>query len=88
MSRNLLSCVTLVAFAIGGSATAQTGSMTNGQMAKPMQMSKMQMKTMRACEAMGHDKMMKSRKCMAMMKAHPDMMKDGSMPSDGMMTKR
>lgn len=87
MPRILLACASLALMVVAGSATAMPGPM-NGQMAKPMHTSKTQMKTMRMCEGMDHDKMMKTKKCMAMMKMRPDMMKSGAAMSDGMATKQ
>ncbi len=68
------------AFALSVPAVAQ---MTKDSMsADSMKMSKSEMKTMQSCQKMGHDAMMKSKKCSIIMKAHPDMMKN-----DDMMTK-
>lgn len=53
-------------------------SMQSGQMT----MSATEMKKMKSCQAMSHEKMMKNAGCARMMKMHPDMMK-----SDGMMKK-
>ena len=39
------------------------------------QMSDKDTKTMKMCQGMSHDDMMKNKKCMDMMKMHPDMMK-------------
>ena len=87
----------LSAFALlaaGGAASAQTatpmkgGAMKDGAMSgsamshSHMKMSKSQMRMMKKCMAMGHDKMMANAKCEAMADKHPDMMK-----SDGMMKK-
>ena len=82
-----LSALTLLA--AGGAASAQTAPMKSGDaMASDhMKMSKSQMKKMKKCMAMGHDKMMADKKCEAMADKHPDMMKDGMMKSDGMMKK-
>ena len=78
--------VAFLAFA-GGAAFAQTnstdnmsssgvmssGSMNSGAM-DTSHMSKADMATMKRCQAMSHDMMMKDAKCMKMMKMHPDMM--------------
>ena len=74
--------------AAAGGVSAQTGSMSTGAMksdkmaSEPMKMSKADMKMMKKCQAMDHDKMMSDMKCKKMMDAHADMMK-----SDGMMKK-
>ena len=60
-----------------GAAFAQDAMKTDS-MSKPM--SKHDMKMMKSCQAMDHDKMMANKGCMKMMKMHPDMMS-----SDGMM---
>ena len=66
-----------------GAALAQD-AMKSGAMSKPM--SKHDMKMMKSCQAMDHDKMMANKGCMKMMKMHPGMMSsDGAMKSDGMM---
>lgn len=44
-------------------------------------MSKSDTKMMKKCESMSESAMMKDKKCMAMMKKHPDMMKNGSTES-------
>jgi hypothetical protein len=44
------------------------GAMSRGQM------SKADMATLKHCQAMSHDMMMKNAKCMKLMKMHPDMM--------------
>jgi hypothetical protein len=72
--------LSLLALSAGG-AFAQNTMMKQDDMAKPMHMSKHDMKTMKKCQAMSHDKMMKKSSCMKMMKMHSDMMKDGSMMS-------
>ncbi|THD63883.1 hypothetical protein [Phenylobacterium sp.] len=78
----------LALLAVGGAASAQDTPMKSGAMASSdMKMSKADMKMMNKCNAMGHDKMMMDTKCKAMMDAHPGMMKDGKMTSDGMMKK-
>ena len=81
----------LAVLVFAGAAYAQTDTMSKGSMSSSdsmssgsMHMSKSQMATMNKCKAMSHDAMMKSSKCAAMMKAHPDMMKNGSMSSDSM----
>ena len=53
----------------------KSGGMSSGE----MKMSHKQMKMMKKCMAMGHDKMMANAKCEAMADKHPDMM-----TSDGM----
>ena len=61
----------------------QHGAMSDHSMTHShMKMSKSQMRMMKKCMAMGHDKMMANAKCEAMAAKHPDMMK-----SDGMMKK-
>ncbi len=89
-SKNLmcgLSAIALVTAA--GVASAQTTPMKSGDSMKSggmasdlMKMSKSQMKMLKKCMAMGHDKMMADKKCEAMADKHPDMMK-----SDGKMMK-
>lgn len=70
--------------AFGQSMPTKAGdSIKSGEMASgDMKMSKSQMKMMKKCMAMGHDKMVANAKCEAMADKHPDMMK-----SDGMMKK-
>ena len=66
-----------------GAASAQD-AMKSDSMSKPM--SHHDMKMMKSCQAMDHDKMMANKGCMKMMKMHPDMMSsDGMMKNDGMM---
>lgn len=79
----------IVLVTAAGVASAQTTPMKSGDSMKSgamasgnMKMSKSQMKMMKKCMAMGHDKMMADKKCGAMADKHPDMMK-----SDGMMKK-
>jgi hypothetical protein len=71
-----------------GVASAQTPMKTEN-MAKSdsKAMSKSDMKMMKSCQAMDHDRMMADSKCKAMMDAHPDAMKDGMMKSDGVTKK-
>jgi hypothetical protein len=62
------------------SGSMTSGSMTSGSMtsSKGMMTSKMSdadMKTMKMCQGMSHDAMMKDAKCMDFMKMHPDMSK-------------
>lgn len=87
----------------GGAAFAQSGGAmmksdgamkTDSMAAKPMAMSAKDMKTMKSCNAMSHDAMMKNKTCMKMAAMHPDAMKDDSMiksdsamSSDSMMKK-
>ena len=80
----MCSLAALTLMAAAGSASAQTPPMKSDGMMKSdsMKMSKHQMKMMKKCMAMGHDKMMADKKCEAMADKHPDMMK-----SDGMMKK-
>ncbi|WP_309606879.1 hypothetical protein [Phenylobacterium sp.] len=93
-----LSAFTLLA--AGGAAFAQSatpmkegamkeGAMSHGAMTRThMKVSKSQMRTMKRCMAMGHEKMMANAKCEAMADKHPDMMtSDGMMKSGGMMKK-
>jgi hypothetical protein len=60
-------------------------SMPKGQMGGSamgpghMAMSKAEMATMKQCHNMSHKAMMKSKRCTAMMKSHPDMMHSGKM---------
>ena len=70
-----------LAIAVVAPATAQ---MAKEPMASDsMKMTPWQMKTMKSCQKMSHDAMMKKTKCSAMMKMHPDMMKG----DDAMMKK-
>ncbi len=68
-----------VAFAAPAAAQMAKDAMPSDS----MKMSPAEMKTMKSCQKMSHDAMMKSKKCGAMMKMHPDMMKS----DDGMMKK-
>ena len=78
-----IAATTLVA---GGGAFAQTMPMKSGDSMKSgavasgdMKMSHKQMRMMKKCMAMDHDKMMANAKCEAMADKHPDMMKsDGT----------
>ena len=72
----------------GGAMMKSDGAMkTDSMAAKPMAMSPRDMKTIKACNAMSHDRMMKSKACMTMAKMHPDMMHgDGMMKHDGAMS--
>ncbi|MGI8839548.1 MAG: hypothetical protein ACR2F8_01985 [Caulobacteraceae bacterium] len=75
-------CASLAMLAFAGAACAQSDSMAKDNMSSSssMHMSKSQMAMMNKCKGMSHDAMMKNKTCMAMMKAHPDMMKsDDSM---------
>lgn len=89
----------MLTLAGGAAFAAESGSMmkSDGAMhadsmaAAPMAMSAKDMKTMKACKAMSHDKMMKTKSCVTIAKMHPDAMKgggmmqhDGAMTSDGM----
>lgn len=68
-----------------GAAFADDAMMKKDAMAKPMQMSKADMKKMKACKAMSADKMAKNKGCMKMSQMHPDMMKsDGAMMASPM----
>ena len=53
---------------------AKGDAMSSGHM---MKMSASQKRMMAKCTKMSHDKMMKNKSCMTMMKMHPDMMKGG-----------
>ena len=75
MSPMKTACASLAMLAFAGAAYAQTDSMTKANMSS-MHMSKSQMARMNKCKAMSHDAMMKKRTCVAMMKAHPDMMSE------------
>jgi hypothetical protein len=72
----------LVLVAFAGSAFAMPDSGMHRMSAKHMRM-------MKSCQAMDHDMMMKNKRCMKMMKMHPDMMKgdDAMMKKDDMMKK-
>lgn len=68
------------AAATPGIAQMQNGSMMAGHekgmmsSSGDMKMTKSQMASMKRCNAMSHSMMMKNKKCVAMMKMHPDMM--------------
>ena len=77
----MCSIVATTLFAAGGSF-AQTMPMKSGDSMKSggmasgdMKMSHKQMKMMKKCMAMGHDKMMANAKCEAMADKHSEMMK-------------
>lgn len=70
---------TALFMAAPAAAQMSSGSMSSD---KGMKMSAADMRMMKSCKRMSHDKMMKNQKCMDMMRMHPDMMK-----SDGMMKK-
>ena len=71
--KKLILGVCALAF-VGSPALAQmkSGSMMAGD---DMKMSKTQMMAMKKCHGMSHRMMMKNKKCVSMMKMHPDMMK-------------
>ncbi|WP_277981396.1 hypothetical protein [Sphingomonas phyllosphaerae] len=81
--RNTL-MIALSVLALGGAAPAfaQDAMASHDQM-KSTKMSAADMKKMKACNAMSHDAMMKDRKCAALVKAHPDMMKHDDMMKSG-----
>jgi hypothetical protein len=56
------------------SGSMSTGGMSSGDAMSTSKMSKADMATMKRCQAMSHDVMMKDSKCMKMMKMHPEMM--------------
>ena len=78
----LIAAGVAIALTVGSSASAQ---MSDGMMKADhmgmdhMKMSKADMTRMKRCQKMTHKAMMKSRRCAAMMKSHPDMMKSGMM---------
>ena len=64
----------------GGSTSGS--SMSSDSASSSMKMSKTDMKTMKSCQAMDHDAMMKAEKCKTLMAKHPDMFNsDGTMKS-------
>ncbi len=74
----------LTAGLLTATAASAQGAMTSDTMSKPM--SHHEMKMMKSCQAMDHDKMMANKGCMKMMKMHPEMTSgDSSMNSAGMM---
>lgn len=79
----MCSLAALTMMAAAGGSYAQTPMKSDSMMkSHSMKMSKADMKMMKMCHAMDHDKMMADSKCKMMMEKHPDMMK-----SDGMMKK-
>lgn len=64
--------------ALAQDAMMKKDTMSSGQ----MKMSAADMRKMKSCRAMSHDRMMKDAGCARMMKMHPEMM-----TSDGMMKK-
>ena len=67
----------MIANVMSAPASAQMASgnkMSSGHM---MNMSMSQKHMMTKCHGMSHDRMMKNKNCMKMMKMHPDMMKGG-----------
>ena len=62
----------------GQSGTAMNSMAPSGSMGSGT-MTKSQMATMKKCQAMSSDKMMKNKKCTSMAKMHPEMMQGGSM---------
>jgi len=71
-----------LAFALGVPASAQTGNRMMGSdhmNMGAMKLSKADMARLKQCHKLSHKAMMKSRSCAAMMKAHPEMMKHGTM---------
>ncbi len=79
--RSLSICAVGLTIAFAAPATAQMAK--DAMASDSMKMSPAEMKTMKSCQKMSHSAMMKSKKCSAMMKMHPDMMKS----DDGMMKK-
>ena len=79
--RSLSICAVGLTIAIAAPAAAQMAK--DAMPADSMKMSPSEMKTMKSCQKMSHAAMMKSKKCSAMMKMHPDMMKG----DDAMMKK-
>ena len=75
-------CAVGLAIAISAPAAAQMAK--DAMPADAMKMTPAEMKTMKSCQKMSHAAMMKSKKCSAMMKMHPDMMKG----DDAMMMKK
>ena len=79
--RSLSICAAGLTIALVAPAAAQMAK--DAMPADSMKMSPSEMKTMKSCQKMSHTAMMKSKKCSAMMKMHPDMMKG----DDAMMKK-
>jgi hypothetical protein len=73
------------AFAEGAMMKSDGAMKTDSMAAKPMAMSAADAKTMKACKAMPHDKMMKTKKCAATSAMHTDSMKSGAPASTGSM---
>ena len=71
-----------LALSLAAPAFAQD-AMANGAMSSgpAMKMSAKDTKTMKKCNAMSHDMMMKNADCMKLMKTHPDMMGGDNMMS-------
>ena len=98
MTKSKLLCAAVAVLTLSSGAawaqmSSQSGSMggsamSSDKMAGSMKMSKMDIKTMKSCQAMGHDMMMKKMKCKNLMAKHADMFnKDGTMKSDMMSPK-
>lgn len=89
MKAMIIGALTALGVAAGAPAWAQDTSGQMGAMGgnsssmstSPMasrSMSKSQMATMKRCQAMSSDIMMKNKKCSAMVKMHPEMMQPAS----------
>lgn len=75
--------ICVIGLTIAANAPAAAQMAKDSMPADSMKMSPSEMKTMKSCQKMSHAAMMKSKKCSAMMKMHPDMMKG----DDAMMKK-
>ncbi len=81
---NISLALALAAGLFTATAASAQSAMTSDTMSKPM--SHHDMKMMKSCQAMDHDKMMANKGCIKMMKMHPEMgTADSSMNSTGMM---
>ncbi len=82
-----LLALSAMSFAIAAPAFAQDAMMKDGMHNGAMpHMSAADTRRMNRCNAMPHDRMMRDRTCMRMMRAHPDMMHhDNMMHGEGAM---
>ena len=74
MTKMKVVAIGLAAVMLSSGAAYAQDSMSKDSMSKGGMMSKKDSMMMKKCQGMDHDKMMKSKSCMKMMKMHPDMM--------------
>ena len=84
MRMTTLIAMSALSIAVAAPALAQDKMMKDGMKSgSMMKMSAADTRRMKACHAMSHARMMKNTRCVAMMKAHPGMMKHDAMMKNG-----